>query len=140
MAKSRLVVFDDGQGCFTPLCDLRAIFDQRTAACTTLERLERVLGLHAEVLVTPEELAEVTRHRHPDVTVNATPATWAADDEVWLINGRWLRPDAEILSLQNDSVANAELFSQFFTQIGVATLTPAELLPALREKTSLAQS
>ena len=40
--------------------------------------------------VTPEELAEVTRHRHPDVTVNATPATWAADDEVWLINGRWL--------------------------------------------------
>lgn len=57
-----------------------------------------------------------------------------------LINSRWLRPDAAILSLHNDAVANAELFSQFFNQIGVSTLTPEELLPALQERTTLDQN
>lgn len=62
------IFFDDGQGLLSPLTDLRASFDIRTGALSTLQRLCRALELQPVSLMTPERVAEITRERH------ATPA------------------------------------------------------------------
>ncbi len=40
----RLFVFDDGRGELAPLTDLRAAFDIRTGALTTIDRIQRYLN------------------------------------------------------------------------------------------------
>ncbi len=79
------IVYCDGLPDLAPLTDLRASFDVRTGALTTLERLEHSLDLTIAGLVVPDRLAGVTRERH-EVPVNAAPDR--LDDEVLLINGR----------------------------------------------------
>lgn len=59
-----VLVIDDGLGKLAPLTDLRAVFDVRTGAFTSLERFARALGFEEAVLRVPEGLAEVTRERH----------------------------------------------------------------------------
>ncbi|MFM9995976.1 MAG: hypothetical protein ACKVU4_09255 [Phycisphaerales bacterium] len=59
----RYLVFDDGLGSLAPLTDLRASFDVRTGACTTLERIVAELGTDG-ALVVPQPLAATTRERH----------------------------------------------------------------------------
>lgn len=79
------IVFDDGAGRLSPLTDLRASFDIRTGALTTLERLRLALDLDIKAARTPEPLAQLTRERHAGLAVN----TWTGGEgEVLLINGR----------------------------------------------------
>ncbi len=54
-----------------------------------------------------------------------------------LINSRWLKPDANILSLHNNAVPEAELFSRFFAQIGVETLEISDLLTSVQKLKTL---
>lgn len=89
------IVTCDGLPELAPLTDLRASFDVRTGALTTLERLERSLGLRIAALRVPDRLAGVTRERHPGVPVNGPGAGLAAD--VLLINGR-CPVDEELIS------------------------------------------
>ncbi|MFT3685649.1 MAG: putative sugar nucleotidyl transferase [Phycisphaerales bacterium] len=58
------IVFDDGLGRLGPLTDLRASFDVRTGARTTLDRLRHELGLDVRGLATPPELVDITQERH----------------------------------------------------------------------------
>ena len=79
------IVYCDGLPALAPLTDLRASFDVRTGALTTLERLERSLGLRIAALLVPERLAAVTRERHL-APVNEAPTE--LEDEALIINGR----------------------------------------------------
>lgn len=79
------IVFDDGGGTLAPLTDLRASFDIRTGALTTLERFRLALDLDVRALRTPEALAQLTRERHPGIAVNSGKAEGGS---VLLINGR----------------------------------------------------
>ncbi|MBX3379325.1 MAG: hypothetical protein KF805_04470 [Phycisphaeraceae bacterium] len=81
------IVFDDGGGRLAPLTDLRASFDIRTGALTTLERLKLALDLDVLALRTPEPIAQLTRERHPGIEVNSWSAKNAAAG-VLLMNGR----------------------------------------------------
>lgn len=81
------IVFDDGGGKLAPLTDLRASFDIRTGALTTLERLRLALDLDVLALRTPEALAQLTRERHPGISVNSWPEK-SISGGVLLINGR----------------------------------------------------
>ncbi len=87
MSWRRLMIFDDGHGRWGPLCDLRPIYDLRTGACTTKQRIERSLASPAAWLGCPPELAELAAEFHPNIPVNsriADPGPWLA------VNGRWL--------------------------------------------------
>lgn len=82
------IVFDDGGGKLAPLTDLRASFDIRTGALTTLERLRLALDLDVIALRTPEPLAQLTRERHGGMTVNNWPSRSGLESGVLLLNGR----------------------------------------------------
>lgn len=101
MMPSMLVVLDDAQGRFNPLNDFRAVFDQRTGACTTLERIEKLFDHQADALFVPAHLIELTQHRHPDASINRVePSDTTAS--VMLINGRCLVAgmESELRTLQ----------------------------------------
>ncbi len=112
MEKNQLMIFDDGDGKWGPLCDCRAVFCLRTGIHTTYRRIERVLGRRIDAVVVPTRLLEVTRSRYHDIAVNPT---W--DNGFWLcVNGRWpalddtsdirdLEPDTAILQQDGRLVA-----------------------------------
>lgn len=81
-----VTLFDDGAGELAPLTDLRAAFDIRTGALTTLERLQRQPRFRLAALRVPEPLAAITRQRHPNLPVNAPGQE---PPESLLVNGRW---------------------------------------------------
>ncbi len=98
MTQPRLIVWDDGGnasgdnsgggGNFGPLTDLRASFELRTGAVTTLERIEATLGRKAEALwLRDATLRELLAARH-DVPINDDETANA--DDCLLVNGRWL--------------------------------------------------
>jgi UDP-N-acetylglucosamine diphosphorylase / glucose-1-phosphate thymidylyltransferase / UDP-N-acetylgalactosamine diphosphorylase / glucosamine-1-phosphate N-acetyltransferase / galactosamine-1-phosphate N-acetyltransferase len=99
------IFFDDGLGLLSPLTDLRASFDVRTGAFTTLERHCRVLGLVPVSLMVPSHLADVTRERHAavhpgaekPVSVNALPRS---SEPRLFINGRCPLPYDFIAALE----------------------------------------
>lgn len=86
------VVFDDGLGELAPLTHLRAAFDVRTGALTTLERLRHTLGLQIVSLYVPEALADLTAEAH-DLPINRLPSDMA---EVFVINGRCPIPPEQL--------------------------------------------
>nr|ADI22390.1 nucleoside-diphosphate-sugar pyrophosphorylase involved in lipopolysaccharide biosynthesis/translation initiation factor 2B, gamma/epsilon subunits (eIF-2Bgamma/eIF-2Bepsilon) [uncultured Planctomycetales bacterium HF0500_02G17] len=86
------VVFDDGLGELAPLTHLRAAFDVRTGALTTLERLRHTLGLQVVSLYVPEALADLTAEAH-DLPINRLPSDMA---EVFVINGRCPIPPEQL--------------------------------------------
>lgn len=86
------VVFDDGLGQLAPMTDLRAAFDVRTGALTTLERLRLVLGLRIAALYVPEHLEGVTAEAH-DLPINRMPVQ---SGEVFVINGRCPLPPEQL--------------------------------------------
>ena len=55
-------------------------------------------------------------------------ATIIGDLSSTLINGRWLRPDARIISIKNPEVPLANEFEQFFSEIGVTTVNVDQVL------------
>lgn len=91
-----LIVFDDGLGELAPLNDLRAAFDIRTGAFTTLERLRLGLELDLQGLIVPGPLEALTRERHA-VTVNTPPKL---DAPAIIINGRCAIPHGQMLELK----------------------------------------
>ncbi|MDX2130896.1 MAG: putative sugar nucleotidyl transferase [Planctomycetota bacterium] len=92
----RVLVFDDAQGELAPLADLRPVFDVRTGALTTLERVRRTWNATIAGLWVPEHLRMLTRLTHADA-VNA-PASPGAP--VLLYNARCVLPPPEALSLR----------------------------------------
>lgn len=101
------IFFDDGKGLLSPLTDLRASFDVRTGALTTLERLCRAFDLQPAGLVVPKALEAVTRERHaasvgPSADakpplVNSLPRS---DEPRLFINGRCVLPLEVITTLE----------------------------------------
>ncbi|MFA9478456.1 putative sugar nucleotidyl transferase [Phycisphaerales bacterium AB-hyl4] len=91
MSQPRLLIFDDARGQWGPMTDRRPVFDLRTGAHTTRQRIERVLGRPADALHMPDRLAPVCRERaatadpNPTFTINQplTAGDWL------LVNGRW---------------------------------------------------
>ncbi len=84
------IAYDDGRGVLSPLNDLRATFDIRTGAVTTLERIQSLLGGFAIGLFVPESLAALTRERHA-APVNETPPHAAM-----VVNGRCPLPPPSV--------------------------------------------
>ena len=92
MSGIQLIVHDDGLASLAPLTDLRASFDVRTGARTTLERVLSLVGLDApDAVVVPEALAEITREAHPGVSVNEIP-----EGDCLLVSGRWVLPSGKL--------------------------------------------
>ncbi len=83
-----LHLFDDGKGRWGPLTDLRAVFELRSGALTTCERIETALGRKVDGLFVPERLREVLSDRN-DVPVNGFNER-NVDQGVMIVNGRWL--------------------------------------------------
>lgn len=96
---SQAIVFDDGGGKLSPLTDLRAAFDIRTGAGTTLERLLRGLQLQLVGLVVPPAMADLTRTRHK-TPVNPALDPRQDDGGLLIINGRCVLPMPEIAALE----------------------------------------
>jgi len=85
MPTSQLMLFDDQEGHFGPMTDLRAVFDLRTGVVTTRRRVERVIGQPLAAAIVPDALVPLTD----------APAD-LCDGPVLLVNGRWTgvsRPD-----------------------------------------------
>ena len=55
-------------------------------------------------------------------------ATIIGDLSSTLINGRWLRPDTNIVSIRNSAAPLADEFEQFFSEIGVTTVNVDQIL------------
>ena len=69
-----LVIYDDGDGCLGPMTDLRPVFDLRTGAHRTLERIERRMGRFPVAWWVPEALKAIWS-QSTETPVNALPAT-----------------------------------------------------------------
>ncbi len=117
----RVIVFEDGHGQLAPLTGLRAAFDVRTGALTTLERVRLAFGSDA-VLVVPEPLARLTRERHR-LPVNEPPT---GSEPVLVLNGRaplaaelaaHLTPDAALIERTSGHL--------------IAALVPASRVPGV---------
>ena len=82
---AQLLIFDDGQGQFGPLMDLRAVFEFRSGAVTALSRIERSLGQPAVALHVKKAQIPAISHRR------ASQINQPLGDGDWLlVNGRWL--------------------------------------------------
>lgn len=83
-----LILFDDGRGRFGPLTDLRAAFEIRSGADSTLRRVARWASGRLAALWVPEQLAAVVASRS-SLSVNTLPEA----PLLALLNGRLLLPD-----------------------------------------------
>ena len=81
-----LILFDDGRGDLSPLCDLQASFELRSGAVTTAERLADQVGRPADGLCVRGPLAELVAARL-ELPVNRLPDA----DALLVINGRLTR-------------------------------------------------
>lgn len=97
------IVFDDGMGELGPLTDLRASFEVRTGALTTLERLMRVLGAVAGVQIkgvtAPAGVAALTAERVSLPVNDPGGMSEGADPGVLLVNGRCVLPPSGLEKL-----------------------------------------
>ncbi len=85
MEDPRLLIYDDGQGHWGPMTDLRPVFEIRTGALTHRQRIERKLDRIADAVIVPEALADLVAENESAAEVNP-----ALGDGSWLIiNGRW---------------------------------------------------
>ncbi|HZW08139.1 MAG TPA: putative sugar nucleotidyl transferase [Phycisphaerales bacterium] len=104
------IVFDDNLGRLGPLTDLRAAFDIRTGARTTLDRLRHELQLDVRALAVPAHLVDLTAERHGGPgAAGATPVLACGDGKgglpwfapgLLLVNGRCVAPLREIERLE----------------------------------------
>ncbi|GAB4384172.1 MAG: GlmU family protein [Phycisphaerales bacterium] len=100
VSRKRPAIFlDDGRGLIAPLVDMRACFDVRTGALTTMERLQAALGLDVIACYVPAELAPLVAEEHPGVPINTLPAL-EPQTEVLLVNGRCVLPLDVIAELE----------------------------------------
>ncbi|MFP4146000.1 MAG: putative sugar nucleotidyl transferase [Phycisphaeraceae bacterium] len=82
---ARLLLFDDDQGRFGPMTDLRPLLELATAAISPRRRIEHHLGLVTAAARLPERYAAGFAERYPELAVN--DQLEAGD---WLlVSGRW---------------------------------------------------
>ena len=88
-----IILFDDAQGTFGPMTDLRPSFDLRTGILTSAQRLARRSGLPIAARLGRPEHEALVAESHPSTTLESLPAegTWL------LINGRMADMDAETI-------------------------------------------
>ena len=87
MTEQNLIIFDDGNGRFGPMTDMRAAFEMRTGAWTTMQRIQHALQSRACALIVPKPLQSLVASRH-SVTVNPTTQKLNGSNYL-LVNGRW---------------------------------------------------
>lgn len=86
---------DDGLASLAPLTDLRAAFDVRTGARTTLERALSLVGLESpDAVIVPEAMAELVREAHPGAAVNEIP-----EGDCLLVSARWVLPSGKLAEM-----------------------------------------
>ncbi len=106
----KAIIFDDGGGRLGPLTDLRAVFEVRTGALSTLDRLRHILaqsGIHVAGVWAPPELAPLVSER-ADVPCNVEGSLGASTAEVLLVSGRRLLPIAGLEKLAPGEVVRSE--------------------------------
>lgn len=115
-----ILIFDDGLGALAPLTDLRAAFEIRTGALTTLERALHALGGTLIGARVPETLAPLVRDRLKP-PVNAPLSLIDRTPLVLALNGRCvLLPAAARALALGTRLIDAE------GVVIAATLTPAQ--------------
>ncbi len=99
MTTPTLIIYDDGQGRFGPLTQLRPVYELRTGALQTRRRIERALNKSTEAFWVPDRLVESVRQEHPESQVNLDPT---GDGQYLWVNGRWAgtRFDQQVNQLQ----------------------------------------
>ncbi|HYD00727.1 MAG TPA: putative sugar nucleotidyl transferase [Phycisphaerales bacterium] len=109
MAPQPAIIFDDSLGRLGPLTDLRAAFDIRTGARTTLDRLRHELQLDVRALAVPVHLVDLTAERHGGTgAAGSTPVLACGEGGglpwfvagLLLVNGRCVAPLREIARLE----------------------------------------
>lgn len=120
----RAIVYDDGKGTLAPLTDLRPVFDVRTGALTTLQRLKVVACLETTALWVPDALVGVTRPLHA-APVNGT---LNIDAPTLLYNGRCPVPPTELSSLAPGDV----LVEALSGDLVAGFLKPSQIAATLR--------
>jgi len=100
----QLLVYDDGAHherlgvSLAPLTDLKASFDIRTGARTTLERIDSLVrDRPVSGLLVPGRLERLTAERH------AAPVNKPALETALYVNGRWAAPIPEAMDLAEGS-------------------------------------
>lgn len=86
-----------GPAILSPLTDLRAAFDVRTGALTTLERLST--SLHIAGAIVPEPIAPLTRERHAFPVNTGLSLPHGSPDDILLLNARCTLPISEATHL-----------------------------------------
>lgn len=128
------IVFDDGKGQLGPLTDLRAAFEVRSGALTTLDRLRhelRASGVEVAGVWTSPHMAPVVRERI-DLPCNDSSLRSLPTGDVLLINGRRLRLHAEVNALRvGEALLSTSVDRSDSGALLAARLTPADALAIL---------
>lgn len=96
-----VALFDDGQGRLGTMTDLRAAYEVRTGALTTLERWENLLGEPVDGLACPERVRAVCEERlGRKVNDVGALAQRAGAEGVVFVSGRCVLPFAEAADLK----------------------------------------
>jgi UDP-N-acetylglucosamine diphosphorylase / glucose-1-phosphate thymidylyltransferase / UDP-N-acetylgalactosamine diphosphorylase / glucosamine-1-phosphate N-acetyltransferase / galactosamine-1-phosphate N-acetyltransferase len=82
-----LLIFDDDQGRWGPMNDLRPVYEFRVGAQTVRETAEALLGRVATTLVVPGRLAAIAQERAAGRAINHLPQT---SGPVLAVSARWL--------------------------------------------------
>lgn len=80
------MIYDDRRGRFGPMTGLWAVFEFRSGALLSSERIEKVLNRPASCFFVPEPISGVVAERHPGVRVNDG---MPGGEACLLVNGRW---------------------------------------------------
>lgn len=86
-----------GPAILSPLTDLRAAFDVRTGALTTLERLSA--SFHVAGAIVPQAIAPLTRERHTFPVNTGLSLPHDSPDDILLLNARCPLPISEATHL-----------------------------------------
>lgn len=137
MPAAHLIVFDDGQGRFGPMVDLRSTFNLRTGARTTLGRIERVMDVKASALwVARPELLPIVRWQ------SGLPVNQLHEDQqaTLCVNGRWLAYDhvAAVRDLPVNSALvqpDGQIIAAHLSNRDAASMLNHDELPASVETT-----
>ena len=148
MSPFSLLIFDDGCGRWGGMTDLRPVFDLRTGAYTTRERIERSVGIAAAALVVPAAQAGLAQQQASPVTVYGPPkrGQWL------LVNGRWggiaaekqvrelplgsalVQPDGQLIAAHIEHDQPASLFNDGDCQLPQETMLQEIAEPVLLER------
>ncbi len=126
--KQPIVIFDPGVPELAVMTDLRPVFDVRTGALTTLERIAISPGITLAGLIVPEHLAELTRQDHPGVPVNDPGAL---PDRFTLVNGSWAHCTKPLPDLAPDQALTEPELDQQACPLVCANISRSQLAAVL---------